>query len=231
MSLYNFEVYKCFYGDDLVYIGQGRLGRHNHCLSGNSHCRELNAIVKSGEKHLLRIEIVREFKHRDNAVAHEDTLIHKHKPKFNKVYRRDLLDNKKLRFKLEDIYMIKYFAHRGVSLKDLQKMFYEYDSPSVSDIFGDELYIKFPLPFLKYEKSIRKIDKFELDCFESRYEKNILFYCLRLGRDKVKKLDDLCPTVNIKEFFPISQSTYNKSIMCPSSLTLEQLEFEIFDCQ
>ena len=42
-----YEVYICKLGDEVLYVGHGKLGRHFHCNSGTSHVYELNEILKS----------------------------------------------------------------------------------------------------------------------------------------------------------------------------------------
>ena len=39
-----YEVYICKYEDVVLYIGQGKLGRHIHCNSGLSHVYGLNRL-------------------------------------------------------------------------------------------------------------------------------------------------------------------------------------------
>ena len=36
-----YEVYVCKLNDEVLYVGQGKLGRHKHCNSGCSHVYEL----------------------------------------------------------------------------------------------------------------------------------------------------------------------------------------------
>lgn len=45
-----YEVYVCKLNDEVLYVGQGKLGRHNHCKSGCSHVYELNKLHFLGEK-------------------------------------------------------------------------------------------------------------------------------------------------------------------------------------
>ena len=59
----NKEVYIA-YGEnnEVLYVGQGNLGRHKHCLSGTSHNRDLNRYYfNNGEGDCIRVEIVYEY--------------------------------------------------------------------------------------------------------------------------------------------------------------------------
>ena len=49
------EVYIA-YGEnnEVLYVGQGNIGRHKHCLSGTSHCRELNRYYVVAEKFFVK---------------------------------------------------------------------------------------------------------------------------------------------------------------------------------
>ncbi len=51
-----YEVYVCKHNDVVLYVGQGKSGRHKHCNSGTSHVYELNKLHFSGVN--LNVEIV-----------------------------------------------------------------------------------------------------------------------------------------------------------------------------
>ena len=76
-----YEVYVCKLNDEVLYVGQGKLGRHNHCKSGCSHVYELNKLHFLGEK--IEVRIVNYFDSRDESLACEKELIKKLYPKFN----------------------------------------------------------------------------------------------------------------------------------------------------
>ena len=52
------EVYVA-YGEnnEVLYVGQGNTGRHKHCLSGTSHCRELNRYYFSNGENSIGIYV------------------------------------------------------------------------------------------------------------------------------------------------------------------------------
>ena len=78
-----YEVYICKYNGEIVYIGEGALGRHNHCTSGTSHVYELNELRFTGDRNLFTVE-VKYFQTKKIASEIEKELIKIHKPKFNK---------------------------------------------------------------------------------------------------------------------------------------------------
>lgn len=83
MSNKVYEVYICKYDDEIVYIGEGALGRHNHCTNGTSHVYELNELHFTGDRKLFTVE-VKYFQTKEIASEIEKELIKIHKPKFNK---------------------------------------------------------------------------------------------------------------------------------------------------
>lgn len=93
-----FEVYKCIYNGEVVYIGHGKIGRHKHCKSGRSHSKDLNKIVEVEGKDVLQVKIVSYHKYKYNATAKEQALIKRFKPKFNIAYHNSFFqesDNSK----------------------------------------------------------------------------------------------------------------------------------------
>lgn len=82
-----FEVYVCKSGEDILYIGQGKLGRHEHCNSGISHVYGLNRLHFGKVDVIIEIDSLHDLK--EEAVKRESDLIAKHKPKFNKVNNGD----------------------------------------------------------------------------------------------------------------------------------------------
>ena len=78
-----YEVYICKYNGGIVYIGEGALGRHNHCTSGTSHVYELNELHFTGDRNLFTVE-VKYFQTKKIASEIEKELIKIHKPRFNK---------------------------------------------------------------------------------------------------------------------------------------------------
>ena len=57
VSIKGYEVYVCKNGSEVVYIGEGRFGRHKHCNSGTSHVYELNKLHFDGV--VLEVDVVK----------------------------------------------------------------------------------------------------------------------------------------------------------------------------
>ena len=90
-----YETYTCKYKGDVVYIGQGRKGRHKHCNSGTSHVYELNKIHFLEGEDALQVEVVKTNPSEKLSKEFEKGMIQKYRPKFNKVYlnNKDREDN------------------------------------------------------------------------------------------------------------------------------------------
>ena len=80
------EVYIA-YGEnnEVLYVGQGNIGRHKHCLGGTSHCRELNRYYFNNGENSIFVDVVFQGITKDEAVMQELLLIDKLNPKFNTV--------------------------------------------------------------------------------------------------------------------------------------------------
>ena len=54
------EVYIAYGGNnEVLYVGQGNIGRHKHCLSGISHNKDLNRYYfNNGEDSSMTVEVV-----------------------------------------------------------------------------------------------------------------------------------------------------------------------------
>lgn len=76
-----YEVYVCKNGSEVVYIGEGRFGRHKHCNSGTSHVYELNKLHFDGV--VLEVDVVKVFETKVEAESLEKMLINKHQPIYN----------------------------------------------------------------------------------------------------------------------------------------------------
>ena len=182
-----FELYYCYYKDELVYIGHGKAGRHRHCLSGKSHCRELNQIVLTEGLDNLRVEVVYRANDRFKTLMREKEDIVGLQPKFNKdgKSRLDLLDNKKRKYPEDDVLMLKYFKWRGLSEKSLKTLFYFMWSSHVEAILDNSYYKSIKLPFLVNEKGRVVLIFGELEWFEDKYSSKIEKYC-RVMSSKMK---------------------------------------------
>lgn len=77
-----FEVYICRYDGEIVYIGEGKKGRHRHCNSGGSHVAGLNELYFLGDRSLFDIEVFF-FRTKGEAKSEQDSLISLHKPRLN----------------------------------------------------------------------------------------------------------------------------------------------------
>ena len=82
-----YEVYMCKVNGEIVYIGQGKVGRSRHCVSGISHVYELNRMHFSEMRNSVEVEIVKFFVSKDDALKLELDLIKKHLPRFNTVHK------------------------------------------------------------------------------------------------------------------------------------------------
>ena len=80
---FGYEVYVCKYEDDVLYVGQGKVGRSSHCNSGCSHVYGLNRLHFG--KVNFTVEILSLHETQKEAVQEERRLIALHTPKFNKV--------------------------------------------------------------------------------------------------------------------------------------------------
>ena len=87
MSSNVFEVYMCSLNDEILYIGQGYLGRHKHCSNGCSHVYNLNKL--HFDEVVVDVKIVDICDTKEDALKREKELILSHQPKFNTVYAND----------------------------------------------------------------------------------------------------------------------------------------------
>lgn len=84
MEIELYEVYVCKHNDEILYVGQGKAGRHKHCNSGTSHVYELNRLHFGGVN--LDVEIVYQDCDVGKVLKKEKDLIQSLKPKFNIVH-------------------------------------------------------------------------------------------------------------------------------------------------
>ena len=79
------EVYVAYSKNrEVLYVGQGNIGRHRHCVSGCSHNKELNRYYfLNGEDMSMTIEVVKVFDSEEDSLKFEDDLIVLHNPRFN----------------------------------------------------------------------------------------------------------------------------------------------------
>lgn len=68
-----YEVYICKYGEDVLYVGQGKIGRHLHCNSGCSHVYGLNRLRFGDVK--FTVEVLSLHKTKESAIKEENRLI------------------------------------------------------------------------------------------------------------------------------------------------------------
>lgn len=190
---YNFEVYHCFYKNELVYVGQGKSGRNKHCLSGRSHCKDLNKIVQSEGRDNIFINVVYRTNDRFKARQREKEDIVLLQPKFNKEgkNRWDLLDNKKLRFKEDDVLLLKYFYWRGLDLKDLHNIFHFIPQAKLKLIIDGDYYKFVKLPFLSNSRSSLILNMVELNWFEDKHSDKIKEICNSMDHKAKVKLKDV----------------------------------------
>lgn len=82
-----YEVYICRVDGEVVYIGCGKAGRHQHCTSGCSHVYGLNQLHFKGE--CVDVEVHKLFSTKMEALDCELGLIKFHRPRLNKVHNGD----------------------------------------------------------------------------------------------------------------------------------------------
>ena len=78
-----YEVYVCKLDDEILYVGQGKSGRHRHCNSGISHVYDLNTLHFNGIK--TEVDVVYTSLSKLDVEKMEMRLIKELQPKFNKV--------------------------------------------------------------------------------------------------------------------------------------------------
>lgn len=75
-------VYKVIVDNNIVYVGEGRVGREKHAISGCSHVYELNKLHFEGVE--VSVEIDSWHTTKSKAVKREAVLIGKLQPVYNK---------------------------------------------------------------------------------------------------------------------------------------------------
>lgn len=82
---FDYEVYIAVSdSNEVLYIGSGKAGRHQHCTSGRSHCLPLNKMFFLEQ--IVSVTVVGLYKTKQEALQEEITLIRRLKPLFNKIY-------------------------------------------------------------------------------------------------------------------------------------------------
>ena len=74
-------MYVCKQDGVVIYVGEGRFGRHKHCTSGTSHVYALNKLHFDGVE--IDVEVVKVFKTKREAQEYEQQLIDKYLPAYN----------------------------------------------------------------------------------------------------------------------------------------------------
>lgn len=87
MKKKQYEVYIVTVEDAVLYVGQGKLGRHQHCLSGTSHVYGLNRLHFGGV--YLTVNVIETFETKGDAEIRELDLIKALSPKFNTKFNGD----------------------------------------------------------------------------------------------------------------------------------------------
>lgn len=80
-----YEVYMCKMDNEVIYIGSGKHGRHQHCTSGTSHVYELNKLHFS--KCNVSVNVLQSNLSKEQSLRLEKELILQYLPRFNKVYK------------------------------------------------------------------------------------------------------------------------------------------------
>ena len=87
-----YELYQCEYKGEIVYIGQGKKGRHKHCNSGCSHVYELNKIYFLEGKGAIEVSILKTFTCKKEVERVEKEFIRCYNPRYNSVHTRANLE-------------------------------------------------------------------------------------------------------------------------------------------
>lgn len=88
-----YEVYVCRVDGEIVYIGCGKAGRHQHCTSGCSHVYGLNELHFKGVE--VEVEVEKVFLTKEESLEYEVDAIKLHRPKLNRVHNGDYTRNEK----------------------------------------------------------------------------------------------------------------------------------------
>lgn len=87
-----YEVYICKHEDVVVYVGSGKMGRHKHCVSGVSHCYGLNKLHFT-ESEKVHVDVIALFQDKKESLDYEKSLIMLHKPIFNTIFNKDVMND------------------------------------------------------------------------------------------------------------------------------------------
>lgn len=108
---------------EVLYVGEGKEGRHKHCTSGVSHVYELNKLHFSGA--FLSVEVLKRRLTKEESRKQEGVLIESLKPKLNKKSSSQLggIQSASTRKKLLDSVQInspkEYWTHDHFFLDDI----------------------------------------------------------------------------------------------------------------
>ena len=123
----SYEVYICKHEDDVLYVGQGRLGRHTHCISGCSHVYGLNRLHFG--KVNFTVEVLSIHETQKEALEEELRLISLHTPKFNKV-NNDINSH----YKLNNLLYLNSECNTHLKFVDCREAFADNDYDEVDTI-------------------------------------------------------------------------------------------------
>ena len=71
---------------NILYIGSGECGRHQHCASGVSHVRELNEMLFTNKE--IIVEVLHQSLTKKESLSIEVNLIKQLHPKYNKMHNK-----------------------------------------------------------------------------------------------------------------------------------------------
>lgn len=135
-----YEVYVCKLGDEVLYVGQGRCGRHKHCNSGASHVYELNKLHFSGIE--VIVDVVYVDSRKDVVLEKERKMIYELQPKFNivgnVVVKQGTSDIKQLKKHLETKDAKLYYKNVGAIARGYDDFKFVYKSADFSKLFEYE---------------------------------------------------------------------------------------------
>lgn len=177
-----FEVYICTVDEEIVYIGCGKIGRHNHCNSGCSHVYGLNQHHFNGVN--IEVKIHNLLATKEEALIEEKRLIRLHKPKFNRAYLNDTraeLASKSAKFKASIMDVSEIPLTSGKKVRYLQLVEEFLDFYRFSDLWDGDFSIysrtdfdrikKFELS--KLTRFLRKPSDFSVDSHYFAFQKRM----------------------------------------------------------
>lgn len=217
------EVYVAYSNEGTaLYVGQGNIGRHKHCMSGISHNKELNRhYFLNGEDSSMKVNIIQTFNNTSDALLLEKELIKSLKPLFNNIHNvkdgDDCIVNTKNfthwskayyeAFKHDDIETIEY-------LKESNGKFYEIvDTIGIDEIKNTGFHKTKSKAKYKKIVGINSISSSKSKAYKNLKFKSGGFYTYSEIKDKIQEcfdklgLKSKAKATDIKQVFNVKRTT------------------------